>query len=396
SYAIHIPEDWNGGDLVLYAHGYVFSPDITDPLMAALRNLVPPLPSELLTRLGEMLPQPRINEILRNGLLDKGFAVAYSTFSEDGDGYLLKEGVIRTRQLRGIFTSKVGKPAYTYLVGQSLGGAISLMLAEKNPKLFSGALLVSGFVGGGQMQIDYVANAYLLLYHYLTEPGSSVPILPHILDIPEEPGALLALLTDIVPKVITALPGIIPQLLSVRVKAKGDSDEEGIPVFQVDEAWWPSEMDKIVEAILSPLLFVLFGTNEILDRTHGNVMFDNTETVYSDPILDNGVERFTSPPDAANYLKHWYEPTGKLKIPVLTLHNKFDAIVPYYHEDAYYDKVLLDAGNTDMLKQRGVGLAYTYPFGHCKFTLEEIGFALGELEYRVEYGEWPSLWPPLP
>ncbi len=364
SYYIYIPENWNNkeDDLVLYVHGYVFPPELKDIL---------PEPFQWI------LPTPHIDDELRNGLLAAGYAVAYSTFSEYGDGYALKEGAIRTRQLRGIFTSKVGKPAHIYLVGYSLGGAISLMLAEKNPNLFSGALLVSGFVGGGQMQIDYVANAYLLLYHYLTEPGDTepIPILPHILDIPEE----FEDLTVLALKVLSALnPSTIAQLSSVRVKAYDDPGL-GIPVFQVRNGAGDME---IVEAILSPLLFGLLGTNDILDRTHGNVMFDNTETQYLsplDPSIDTKVERFTSTPDAENYLKHWYEPTGKLKIPVLTLHNEYDAIVPSYQEAAYEVKVS-DARNSDMLEQ----WPGAEPFGHCNFSPDEIGTALLYLKTWVE------------
>ena len=113
-------------------------------------------------------------------------------------------------------------------------------------------------------------------------------------------------------------------------------------------------------------------------------MFDNYETEYLSPLLDPSidtkVERFTSTPDAENYLKHWYEPTGKLKIPVLTLHNKYDAIVPYYHEEEYASMV----EDSDMLKQK-VGFT---EFGHCEFSSEEIRDALSELKYRVEQGLW--------
>lgn len=73
-YEIYIPPEWNG-DLILYAHGYVFPPEFTETLPDELKAL---------------LPKPKIMDDLRDGLLEAGYAVAYSTFSEDGDGYLLK------------------------------------------------------------------------------------------------------------------------------------------------------------------------------------------------------------------------------------------------------------------------------------------------------------------
>lgn len=95
------------------------------------------------------------------------------------------------------------------------------------------------------------------------------------------------------------------------------------------------------------------------------------------------VERFTSTPDVENYLKHWYEPTGKLKIHVLALHNEYDAIVPYYHEEEYFLRVE-ETGSSDMLEQ----WPGAEPFGHCNFSPGEIGAALYELKYRVEHGVW--------
>ena len=97
SYYIYIPENWNNkeDDLVLYVHGYVFPPELKDIL---------PEPFQWI------LPTPHIDDELRNGLLAAGYAVAYSTFSEYGDGYALKEGAIRTRQLRGALPVKSASP----------------------------------------------------------------------------------------------------------------------------------------------------------------------------------------------------------------------------------------------------------------------------------------------
>ncbi len=352
TYYIYIPPEWNQ-DLVLYVHGYVFPPEQFPPGLD-----LPSLPQ---------LPQPKIDDGLLIALLSERYAVAYSTFSENG--YALKDGVIRTRQLRGVFADIFDKPAHTYLVGYSLGGAISLMLAEKNPQLFSGALLVSGFVGGGQMQVNYVANAYLLFDYYF--PGILYPIR----EIPEKytleelellaANVFNALNTDI------ATGGTeIATMLSVRA--------DGVPVFQARPG---APIEETLEAILSPLVFSLFGSNDILDRTHDHMLFDTSETKYYSVAEGKflTLPKFEPTPDAANYVKHWYEPTGKLKIPVLALHNEYDAIVPYYHEAAYSSKVT-DQGSSGMWEQ-WLGVA---PFGHCNFSPGEIGAALQYLKTWVE------------
>ena len=96
-YAFFVPDgqdgdEWND-DLVLYSVGYVS----------------PAAPVAL----------PSIDG-LRDAWLDLGYAVAYSSFSENG--LVVKEGVQQTHQLRGLFKSEFGKPDRTYLVGHSQGG----------------------------------------------------------------------------------------------------------------------------------------------------------------------------------------------------------------------------------------------------------------------------------
>ena len=59
-YALFVPADWNGG-LVLYAHGYV------NPA----RPVALPIPTG-------------IEDAFRDGILDLGYAVAYSSYSENG------------------------------------------------------------------------------------------------------------------------------------------------------------------------------------------------------------------------------------------------------------------------------------------------------------------------
>ena len=50
---------------------------------------------------------------LRDGLLARGYAFAYSTFSENG--YAVNDGLQRTHQLRGLFISEFGKPEHSFL-----------------------------------------------------------------------------------------------------------------------------------------------------------------------------------------------------------------------------------------------------------------------------------------
>jgi hypothetical protein len=72
-----------------------------------------------------------------------------------------------------------------------------------------------------------------------------------------------------------------------------------------------------------------------------------------------GIERFEARPDALNYLEHWYQPTGKLRIPVVTLHTTRDPIVPVQHECVF--RGLVGEDRAEHLAQFEVD-----GFGHCE------------------------------
>jgi poly(3-hydroxybutyrate) depolymerase len=134
-YAFHVPQAWNGA-LVLYVHGFRDAdspPDLRDQ-----DNL----------------------EDFRQALNARGYAVGYSSFSENG--WAVRDGAQRTHELNGLFAARFGRPTRTYLVGHSLGSLITLNLVERYPAHYAGALPVCGILGGGQTTIDYIANIRLL------------------------------------------------------------------------------------------------------------------------------------------------------------------------------------------------------------------------------------------
>ncbi len=276
----------------------------------------------------------------------------------------MKDGVTRTRQLRGLFASNFGMPNNTYVIGHSLGGIVTLMAAEKNPGLYAGALPMCGLVGGGPAEIDYIFNVRILFDYFF--PGV-IPGSP--LEIPEG----LDFNADVVPAVVGAIlsnPGAAFELAGV--------DQIELPFTNFGE---------LINSILSAIFFNIVGTEDFFDRTH-HVFVENSTTLYTgssdDAALNSGVARFAATPDARNYLEHWYLPRGNLKIPVLTLHTTLDPIVPLFHEPAY--AAIVDAaGKSDLLVQRVINR-----YGHCTFTLAEQIDAFQDLVNWVENGVVPT------
>jgi pimeloyl-ACP methyl ester carboxylesterase len=340
SYALYVPHDWNG-DLVVYAHGYV----------------MPQLPVTL----------PEISA-LRDAFGANRYAVAYSSYSENG--FDLKDGAQRTHQLSGLFAAKVGRPEHTYIIGHSLGGAITMYLAEKYPNHYDGALPMCGFVGGSTAEVNYIANVRILFNVFY-------------------PGVLAGTAAEV--------PASLQWNAATQaaiVAAISANPTGAVVISQTHQTAVPiGSAAELGSSIIQALAFQIFGTNDLRARTHGHVPFDNANTVYSssNPGLADalaaanaGAERYTTSPDAANYLQQYFEPSGNLRIPTLTLHTTRDPVVPAWHEPLYAAKAAA-AGSTANLVQRSVNR-----FGHCTFTGAETLQAFGDLVGWVEFGVRPN------
>lgn len=152
-YGLFLQDGWNG-DLALYAHGYV---DASSPIG---------------------LPTATQIEPLRDAMPGMGYAVAYSSFSENG--WAVDDGVRRTRQLRGIFNSEFGSPNRTYLVAHSMGALVAAKLAEKTQITTAGNsnLLVQRTInryGHGAFTVDEMLVAFLDLAEWVESEAKPSP-----------------------------------------------------------------------------------------------------------------------------------------------------------------------------------------------------------------------------
>jgi pimeloyl-ACP methyl ester carboxylesterase len=335
-YALDMPAAWNG-DLVVYAHG------IVDPVLPVA------------------LPSAQDNfAILREALMDRGFAVASSSFSENG--FALKDGVQRTHQLTGLFTAQFGRPRRVLLAGHSLGSMAALAVAESFPEQYDGALIMCGFVGGTTKEIEYMANARVAFDYFFPAviplPGSVFEILP---DTDFTPGSGL----------FNAVQGAL---------VGGLASSKTFQFASVAGLQW-NTLQELVTAAMNVIGFNLRYTQSVLDHTHGHIPFDNRQTVYAgsadDAALNAGIQRWTGDADALNYIGQYYTPTGALQIPVQTLHTSRDPVVPAWHEDEFVQAVA-DQGAASLLE----GSIVT-AFGHCNFTNAQALAAFDRLVERL-------------
>jgi hypothetical protein len=138
--------------------------------------------------------------------------------------------------------------------------------------------------------------------------------------------------TDYIPRITAAIsnnPAATTQLFSVTGAA-------------ID----PNDPRTAVETAVGLLFYSIWETNDIIATT-GGIPYDNLSTVYvgsaDDAALNAGVERIKGDPRAQSYTRRYYQTTGELQRPTVTLHNTLDPIVPFQHE-VNYSRLVATAG----------------------------------------------------
>jgi hypothetical protein len=98
------------------------------------------------------------------------------------------------------------------------------------------------------------------------------------------------------------------------------------------------------------------------------------------------VPRFSAGKYAAHYAAQYYEPTGNLRIPVLTLYTQRDPALPASLSELLYEQRLDATGSRTMFRRMSASKAY----GHCTGTQTDRLMAIRELVDWVEKGIVPG------
>jgi len=331
------PISWNG-QLVIYLHGFV------EP-QAALA-----LPTQELEAFG--------GNATIAALLQRGFAFATTSFRKNG--YVVEQGAQDVSQLLTYFKTLVapGSLHKTYLVGGSEGGLIATLLVEQHAQTYDGALSLCAPLGGAAFQTKYLGDFRVVFDYFFPsvfrdefKAFEVPPIFPETWSL------------SYVPQVATALqlnPSAANQLFKVTRVALNPANVPG----------------SAGEAALSLLRYSILETPD-LKATAGGTPFDNRLALYlgsnNDFALNRGVERVTSDPQARAYLRHFYQPTGRLQRPLVSLHTTLDPLVPFSHELIYLGLATLSGHRSNLT------ILPTASYGHCNFQPAEVLGAFGVL-----------------
>jgi pimeloyl-ACP methyl ester carboxylesterase len=328
-----IPPNWNG-QLVVYAHGYV---PVQAPLALPITELT--LPD------GTFVP---------NLVLAQGFAFAATSYHKNG--YAVEQARKDLNSLVQYFKTQVppGSLQKVFITGASEGGEIAALMIEHFPDKYDGALAMCGPIGGGPYQVQYLSDFRVVfdaLFPNVFSFGVTDVPLNEFLNWNNDIGAItFAMSSD---------PLATAQLYNVTGAALD-----------------PLDSTSTVRTALSVLFYSIWGTNDLI-ATAGGMPYDNQSTVYvgsfNDVALNAGVERVQSDGRAQAYMRRFYQTTGELQRPLVTLHNTLDPVVPFQHE-VIYGGLAAQAGNSNFLTVIPVAR-----YGHCNFNAQEVLGAFGLL-----------------
>lgn len=361
-YNISVPANWNG-TLLVYAHGYGEgrSPALLAPLSADV-----------------------------NALLTQGFALAAARYAGavpmpglGPAGWQVKEGIQNTAALTAAFRDMVGQPLRTILWGNSMGGLITLALIEKHPGLYDGGIALCAGGAGTSRRFDQnldLALAYATVFGWNPQWGT--------------PGDLrddLNMLNEVLPHIMAQMtPAKKPLWEFIRRVNR-------IPL----DSYYPPRNDRLMT------LYFAFAVRTEYERRAGGAMVENVSRVYTLTDADRaaliamGVDadgylaqmnadanKFAPDRNARNNAEHYYDPTGRITRPVLTMHTTGDPLATPNHETAYFNTVKGQGLTGLLVQQFTTGNAQGN--AHCTFTAAQDSAALGAMMHWLDTGTAPD------
>src|SRR5215472_13467963 len=365
AYEIQCPAGaWNG-TLFLYSHGYVApgSPnpaaDVGDPATGAW-------------------------------MLGHGYALAGSSYASTG--WAIQQALPDQIATLDVFDQAFGTPARTVAWGHSLGGIITAGLIQRYPDRFSAALPMCGVLSGGVAPWNTALDAEFA-FQQLIDPSVQIANIT-------DPSANL---TGAIGAAATAQATPQGQARLALAAALGDTPGWFTPLSaqpsatdyaaqEANQYQWDANVD-------FPFIFAFRA--ELEARAGGNPSW-NTGVNYirqlrksanlaevralyqaaglslrADLTTLNNAARVAATPAAVRYLARNISFTGRISIPVLTMHTTGDGLVVPENEQAYAS-VVRRAGRSYLLRQVFVSRA-----GHCAFTPAETITAVQLLLNRM-------------
>ncbi|MES2337668.1 MAG: hypothetical protein V4537_06195 [Pseudomonadota bacterium] len=305
---------------------------------------------------------------------DKGIASGIAAF--DKNGVATESGTRNAMRLRALAV-KMGARRF-YALGGSMGGSIVMSLIERHPNAFSGAVSMCGITEGWLPLVQQLADLRGA-YDILTA-GTPYAI----------PGDkdLTRSALPVIPPVGSAVAGdafreqqkmklIMPVLALFQAAKKDPQGREARIIRQIAAVGgFPPD----AAAIGAPLYSAALGMDDIV-ATMGGIPIGNRGRIFAPPEMTDAeaadfnrrMQRYDANPRALAYARSWHQSTGRFRVPLVTVHQTLDSLVPFSQSEAL-GRLVAKAGNGVRIAQYAVPpTRFPLPGGldgysHCGFT----------------------------
>jgi hypothetical protein len=394
AYEILMPDSWNG-TLLLYSHGYRQA-EPSPPDFEPVNTDADPAPG-----------WSTGDERTADALLAEGYALAGSAYASNG--WAVSDGVAAGEALHAHFVDEVAEPDRTYVWGDSLGGLVTQVLAERNPDWVTAAAPLCGVLAGPVANLDLALDV-----SYATKTLLA-------------PELELSGYTDFDDAVASW------QLGFDAVLAAGGDTANGVPrILMVaaltdaptqtatyDGSTVESQVRARAEAALTALGYSTYGRYEIEQRFSGNPSsnvgvdyaerVDETERGLIDTVGGAGTtdrllaelaagERLEADAAARESFAASGTPTGAVVDPTITLHTTADPLVLVQNETVFAERAAANPDRTSDVVQLYSSAPATYteqegaPYGagHCNFSPDERIGVITLLDRWAREGLYPA------
>lgn len=394
-YRIMLPQKWNG-TLLLYSHGY--RPSAPMPPDFKAPNTKP-----------EPAPGVSIGEtVIADQLLKDGYALAGSAYKILGLA-AVEDGVADGEALHRFFSEKVGVPNRTIVWGDSLGGLITALLAERNPEWVSGAVPLCGVIGGLRPNLDLGLD---LAYGVKTLIDPSFKMVGYS-SAQEASRAFSGVTSEIVKAATDTSGGGQANLVALAAMVDAQPQTE-----KFDGSTSESKIKALIESLLTGLGVGTVGRYDV-ERKYGGNVSSNEGTDYAkrftaaekaaikaaggDPEAIIGAlakgPRVTADPEALAKLEAaGIQPKGTVADKWLSIHTKADPLVIAQNEALYADfrdgagKPSADFVQLFTVAPKTYPEAKGAPYGagHCNFTVSTRVGVVRLMDEWIKTGAAPS------
>jgi pimeloyl-ACP methyl ester carboxylesterase len=388
-----MPTSWNG-TLLLYSHGYRYAQPAPPDFSPVETNAV-----------------SAPDDATAKALLDQGYALAGSAYKSNG--WAVADGVAAAEDLHKYFVDNIGQPYRTLIWGDSLGGLITEMIAEKHPEWVDGAAplcgVMAGVVPNMNLALDVSYAVKTLVYPQMKITGYS-SYAESVANWTAATKALIAAASD------TAGGGTAKILY---IAAIVDAPSQ---TLHYDGSSIQSKVKAIVEALATDLGYATFARYDLEQRFGGNpsgnattdyaARIDATEKSLIDTVTAGATDTFNAemaagqrvtadPAALAKALAEGGDPKATITRPEITMHTAADPLVISQNQTFFFDRYLIAQQKgtaTAGLVQLFTVAPTTYPespgapygAGHCNFTTQSNVAVVDLLNTWVQQGVFPG------